>query len=138
MLVWAVIASIGLVAMFPDAYAQTTIDVNQTEPCFLNQTATASEVLQNCEPQRDYLEWVISPWEWVTGGWFTGIIIGSLIIGVYAHTGKALYGIVIGVILLPTSFFLFPPSFASFAIIIAFIAIGLLIAYIYVRNTKTN
>lgn len=120
-----------------EAYAQqTSINVNATTPCFLNSTAGVNS-LANCKADEDWLDWIVAPWDWITGGNFSGMIVALMIIGTYLKFGSAINAVVVGIIFLPISFFVFPVEFVSFAVILAFIAIGMLIAYIYVRQTKT-
>ena len=111
------------------------IDVNETTPCFLNETAGA-EVWINCGFTTDYLKAALLPWEWITGGWFSMILV-SLFIGItYIKYQKIIYPLAIGIIFLPISFVLFPAQFTSFAMILAIMGIGFLIAYIYIKQTK--
>lgn len=136
-LTWACVVFSFLLVPLPVAYAQEVITVNQTTPCFLSLNGSNyHELLDQCGADEDWLDWSLLGWEWITGGNLTALVIGSLILAVYLKWGKALYAIAIGIATMPFAFYLFPESFVSFAIIIAFAAIGMLIAYIYVRQTK--
>lgn len=117
------------------AFAQEIITVNQTTPCFLNYTAGA-DLWSNCGFDTDYLSASILPFEYVTGGLFSMIIVSVLIGAVYIKYQKAIYPILIGVMFLPMSFFLFPESFVIWAVLMAFLAMGILVWYIFVRQTK--
>jgi len=111
------------------------IQVNQTTPCFLNTTAGA-DMWRNCGITTDYLQTVLLPWEWITGGYFSFILV-SIFVGItYIKYHKIVYPILVGVIFLPLSYFVFPEQFLSFAILFAFIGAGLLVAYIFLRQTK--
>ena len=111
------------------------IQVNQTTPCFFNTTAGA-DMWRNCGITTDYLQTVLLPWEWITGGYFSFFLV-SIFVGItYIKYHKIVYPILVGVIFLPISFFVFPEQFLSFAILFAFIGGGLLVAYIFLRQTK--
>jgi len=111
------------------------IQVNETQPCFLNETAGA-EMWLNCGYRDDYLKAALLPFEWITGGWFSMILV-SIFIGItYIKYQKIIYPLIIGIIFLPVSFVLFPEQFVSFAMILAIVGIGFLIAYIYIKQTK--
>ncbi len=118
-----------------DAFAQTEINVTEAQPCFLNYTAGV-QMWKNCGFQEDYLGAVLAPFEWVTGGLFSMIIVAVLIIMTYIKYHTIIYPIIIGVVMFPVSFFLFPENFLSFGILLAFVGIGALIWYIIVRQTK--
>lgn len=117
------------------AFAQQSIIVNETTPCFLNYTAGA-QMLENCGFQDDYLEASLLPWEWVTGGNFSMVIAGVFVMFTYIKYHKAVYPIIIGTFMLPISFFVFPDSFLVFAVIMAFVTVGILIWYVFIRQTK--
>jgi len=121
--------------MIQFAYAQETITVNQTTPCFLNYTAGA-DLWMNCGFDTDYLAASVLPFEYVTGGLFSMIVVSVIIGAVYLKYQKAIYPILIGVMFLPMSFVLFPESFVIWAIIMAFLAMGILVWYVFVRQTK--
>src|SRR3970040_73277 len=92
------------------------INVNQTDPCFMNLTAGA-DMWENCGYGDDYLQAMLLPWEWITGGYFSMVLV-SLFVGVtYIKYHKAIYPILIGIIFIPVSFFLFPKQFIIIAII---------------------
>lgn len=119
----------------PSIFAQEVVDVNATAPCFLNYTAGV-QMWQNCGMGDDYLQTALLPWEWITGGNFSMIFAGLLVMFTYIKYHKAVYPILIGVMMLPISFFVFPDSFLSFSIIMTFVTIGILIWYVYVKQTK--
>lgn len=129
------VAIIGGNQLITPAYAQEVINVNNTQPCFLNYTAGA-EMWDNCGVQDDFLGAFISPFEWVTGGNFSMLLVGIFILFTYIKYHKAVYPLLIGVMFLPFSFFLFPETFITFALLMAGIAIAALIWYIFVKQTK--
>jgi len=117
------------------ANAQTIINITETTPCFLNYTATW-HILENCGANDDWLVWIVSGFEWVTGGNFSMIVVSVLIISIYVKYQEILYPIFIGLIYLPVAAVFFPAAFLSWAIIMAFVGIGVLIWWIYVRQTQ--
>jgi len=120
----------------PEVSAQTEIiTVNQTTPCFMNYTAGV-DMWENCGYGDDYLSAALLPWEWITGGNFSMLIVSIFITFTYIKYHKAVYPIMIGVMFLPISFFVFPDTFLSWSIIMAFVVIGILIWYVYIKQTK--
>jgi len=117
------------------AYGQVTVNVTESTPCFLNYTASYN-ILSNCNADGDFLGFFMEGWEWVTGGYFTMIIV-SLIIGtVYIKYREAIYAIYIGIVFLPISYMYFPDVFISWAVIMAFVGVGTLIWYALIRQTQ--
>lgn len=129
------IAVIGVLPLFDNAFAQTIIPVNNTTPCFLNYTA-GPDIWENCGMGEDYIRTALLPWEWVTGGHFSMMFAGVLIMFTYIKYHKAVYPILIGVFMLPISYFVFPESFLSWSILMAFVTVGILIWYVYIKQTK--
>lgn len=119
----------------PAAYAQQPINVTQTTPCFLNDTA-GYDMWENCGFGDDYLQAALLPWEWITGGNFSMIIAGIFVMFTYIKYHKAIYPIMIGVFMLPLSFVVFPDSFLSWAVVMSFVTIGILIWYVYIKQTN--
>ena len=131
-----VLFSMGVIPpILPEASAQEVITVNQTTPCFLNYTAGV-EMWENCGYSDDYLSAALLPWEWITGGNFSMIIVSIFVLFTYIKYHKVVYPIMIGVIFLPISYFAFPDSFLSFSIIMVGVALGILIWYTFVKQTK--
>ena len=114
---------------------QPPIVVNQTTPCFLNYTAGA-DMISQCGYTEDYLTAALLPWEWITGGHFSMLFAAILVMFTYLKYHKIVYPLLIGMTMLPLSFFLFPAQFLSFATIMAFVGIGVLIWYTYIKQTK--
>lgn len=126
---------LGFMSGVTPAFAQQSITVNETTPCFLNYTAGA-QMVENCGYTEDYLQAALLPWEWVTGGNFSMVIAGVFVMFTYIKYHKAVYPIIIGTFMLPISFFVFPDSFLVFAVIMAFVTVGILIWYVFIRQTK--
>ena len=117
------------------AYAQTVIDVGEAQPCFMNYTA-GSQMWKNCDFQGDPVGATMLGFEWVTGGLFSMIVVALIVIMVYIKYHTVIYPIAIGIIMLPTSYFLFPDIFLSFALIMAGVGIAALIYGIIVLRTR--
>jgi len=111
------------------------IEVPETEPCFMNFSAGA-KIWENCGMGEDYLEAALLGWEWVTGGYFSLIIVSLFIMISYIKYHKAVYPLLIGLIFLPFSFFLFPDVFLTFGFIMMIVTTTILIWYIYIKQTK--
>ena len=134
MIYWLLILAIVLSPI--PAYAQeVVIEVNQTTPCFLNYSA-GIDLWRNCGADEDYLDFALAPWEWITGGWFSMLIVSLLIMVTYIKYHKAAYPIMLGVMFLPVSFFLFPEVFISWAAILMAFAIAIFIWYGFIRQTR--
>ena len=114
-----------------------TIIVNSTSPCFFNETAYA-DMFQNCGGATDYLTMVLQGWNWVTGGWFSMILVSILVAFSYIKYHKAIYPIITGTLFLPLAYFLFPTQFLTIAFIFAGVGIGILIFYVYISQTNES
>ncbi len=113
-----------------------TIQVNATTPCFMNFTR-GHNIWQDCGASTDFLEFALLPFEWATGGNFSMILVSVMILVTYIKYHKIIYPIMIGVMFLPVSFFLFPDSFLSYAFILGIgLGAGVFIYYILTRQTK--
>lgn len=117
-----------LLPFFNEAFAQQTILVNETTPCFLNYTA-GIEMWSNCGMGEDWLSAALLPFEWITGGYFTMILVSIIILAVYLKYHKVIYTFGIGIVMLPISFQFFPSEFMGFAMIA--IALGLTSAIVW-------
>lgn len=90
-----------------------------------------------CGADTDYLNFVLLPWEYITGGNFSMVLVSVMTLFSYIKYHKIVYPIVIGSLFLPVSFFLFPDSFLSWAFIMAFGGgVAILIWYVLTRQTK--
>lgn len=121
--------------MVQPVFAQTTITINDTQPCFLNQTA-GLDVWNNCGYDEDFLTAIFLPWEWITGGYFSMMIVSLIILMVYMKYHKMVYCIVIGIIFLPISFQFFPGVFLGWAMVLIVLAIAGYIYYMLTRQTE--
>lgn len=120
---------------FQVANADTTITVNETTPCFLNQTASY-HLLQNCDAKGDFIKFALLPFEWVTGGYFSLILVSVFILFTYLKYHKVIYPIMIGIFFIPVSYALFPETWVNMALIL--VTLGLLIGLfkIFFKQTK--
>jgi hypothetical protein len=121
--------------LFLMAISLQVIQVNETAPCFLNYSA-GLDMLRNCGLGNDYLETSLLGWEWITGGYFSMILVGLFTMISYVKYHKAIYPLTIGTLFLPISYFLFPSQFINFAILFAGVTIGLLVLYVLIKQTK--
>lgn len=112
-----------------------TIIVNETVPCFLNYSA-GPDMLENCGYGEDFLQAALLPWMYITGGYFSMFFASVMILFTYIKYHKAVYPLIIGIAMLPTSWFLFPDQFITFAFLLAGALFGILIWYIYIKQTK--
>lgn len=111
------------------------INVNQTDICFLNFSAGA-EMWRNCGITTDYLQTALLPWEWITGGNFSLVLVSVFVTISYIKYHKVIYPILVGLLFIPVSFYVFPDQFLSFAIVAGGVGIGLLVAYVIYKQTK--
>lgn len=93
---------------------------------------------QQCGVGTDYLKAFLLPWDWATGGNFSMILVSVFILMSYIKYQKVVYPVIIGVIFLPLSYAFFPVPFINFGIIMAFVGVGLLVAYIFYNQTNEN
>jgi hypothetical protein len=121
--------------IFDNAFAQTTIEVGESTPCFMNYTAS-TEMWSNCGMETDPLGAVTLPFEWVTGGYFSLLVVGLIMLIVYIKYQTAIYPVAIGTIMLPTSYFLIPNQFFSFLILMIAVVIAAGIYYGFVAGNK--
>lgn len=111
------------------------IQVNQTTPCFLNDTAGA-DIWRNCGFGTDYIAGALIGFEWITGGYFSMILVGLLVGITYIKYQKVIYPLIIGMVFLPISYFLFPDTWLNYAFLFGIFGLGALLYYIIVRKTK--
>lgn len=121
--------------IFDNAFAQTSIDVGESTPCFMNYTAS-TEMWSNCGMETDPLGAVTLPFEWITGGYFSLIVIGLIMLVVYIKYQTAIYPVAIGTVMLPTSYFLIPNAFFSFLILMIAIVVAAGIYYGFVAGNR--
>ena len=134
---WYVLLAIAILPLFiNNAFAQTEVNVTSTTPCFLNYTTTGVDMLENCGWDSDYMAAFVLPFEWVTGGLFSMIIVIILIFMTWFKYHTPLYPLTIGLIMLPTSWYLFPDAFVSFAFLMAAVTVGAVVWFIFVQKTR--
>ena len=129
---------LAILAVLPGIveYAQAqTINVNQTTPCFLNYTSGVN-IWEECGMDEDYLQGALIGWEWISGGYFSLVIVSLFVMMTYIKYHKVVYPIMIGVLFMPVSFFLFPDVFLTFALIMSGVAVAILLWYIFAKQTK--
>lgn len=112
-----------------------TIQVNNTTPCFYNYTA-GPEIWQQCGIEQDWLQTIALPFEYATGGYFSMLVIALICIMTYQKYKKAIYPLMIGTVMLPASFALFPTPFLNFGFIFGAVALIMLIAFIFLKQTR--
>jgi len=117
------------------AFAQTEINITSTEPCFLNYTA-GIDMWTNCGFEDDFIAATLLPFEWVTGGIFSMIIVLLIILMTYIKYRTIIYPIAIGIIFMPISYFQFPDVFLSFALVMTGIGVAAMIYTAFVIRTK--
>lgn len=133
---WLLLAvPLFILALLPQAYAQEAITVNQTEPCFLNYTA-GLDMLENCGYGEDYLQAAVSPWQWISGGHFSMILVSVFCLMTYIKYHKAVYPMLIGIMFLPISYFVFPDEFLTYGFLMTGALIAILVWYVFVKQTK--
>jgi len=120
----------------PSAFAQTSINVTASQPCFLNYTANGLDMMKNCGLDDDYLRATTVGFDWVTGGLWPLIIVTILIVMTYIKYQNGIYPLAIGIVFLPIAGAYFPAQFVSFGIVIgALIGVGALVTMFIKRTT---
>ena len=135
---WYLILAILAVSFVSnEAYAQNTVTIigdDELTPCFLDMDAGAS-MWENCGADEDYLDFALMPFEYITGGYFSMIIVTIFIIMAYIKYHNVLYPILIGLLFIPISYTFFPEVFLTYALTLVAIAFsGLLIKMIVWRT----
>lgn len=132
---------LGLLAVSPllvgSAQAQVipVINVNASDICFFNYTA-GWRVWQQCGADDDFLEWTILPWEWISGGYLSLVLVSIIALFTYIKYHKIAYPILTGMMLLPVSYFMFPEIFLVVAFIMAGIGMAAFVFYAFLKQTK--
>ena len=91
---------------------------------------------QNCGFGTDYIKASLGPWQWITGGYFSMIIVSILIGAVYLKYHKAVYALLIGSVFIPISYGLFPEVFLAWVIVMAGALIGIIAWWVYISQTQ--
>lgn len=136
---WYIILAILAVSFVSnEAYAQSTVTIigdESLQPCFMNMTAGAS-MWSNCGANEDYLDFALMPFEYITGGYFSMIIVTIFIIMAYIKYHNVLYPILIGLLFLPISYTFFPDTFLVYAVTLVAVAFTGLIATMVIWRTR--
>jgi hypothetical protein len=136
---WYLILAILAVSFVSnEAYAQNTVTIigdESTQPCFLNMTAGAS-MWSNCGADEDYLDFALMPFEYITGGYFSMIIVTIFVIMAYIKYHNVLYPILVGLLFIPISYTFFPEVFLTYALILVAIAFTGLFARMVIWRTR--
>jgi hypothetical protein len=136
---YILLAVIAVSFVSNEAYAQSTVtiigDDPNLQPCFMNMTAGA-QMWKNCGASDDYLDFALAPFEYITGGYFSMILVTIFIIMSYIKYHTVLYPMLIGLLFLPVSFTLFPDTFLTYAITLFAVGTGGLLAWILIWRTK--
>ena len=132
--IYSLIVLGAIIIFVQPAYAQT-INVTQTEPCFLNYTA-GYQILDNCGFDEDYLEASVLGFDYVTGGYFSMILAGVIIVAVYIKYHEPMYAIIAGMAFVPVTLFLFPEVFLNFVAVMLVIAAAAGIFYLIKQVTS--
>lgn len=130
---YLLLALVGL--SFVQSASAQSITVNSTTYCWQNYTAYG-EMWRNCGVTTDWLQTIILPWQYATGGYLSMFIAAILILFTYIRYHKVVYPLLIGTVLLPLSFALFPNQFLNFAFIVGALSLGLLLIHIILKATK--
>ena len=129
-----IVSSFGI----SEAYAQNTVTItgdDELTPCFLNMTAGAS-MWSNCGADDDYLDFALMPFEYITGGYFSMIIVTIFIIMAYIKYHNVLYPILIGLLFIPISYTFFPETFLTYALTLVAVAFAGLLVKMIVWRTR--
>ena len=137
LLILFAISMVSAPLLIDQVSAQTVIEVDDAEPCFMNYTAGV-QMWENCNFQGDPIGAALLGFEWVTGGLFSMIVVALIVIMVYIKYHTVLYPIAIGIVMLPTSYFLFPDMFLSYAFIMLSLGVGGGIYALYIIATNRN
>ena len=127
--------SLVIISFVQDSFAQTVITVNETQPCFMNFTA-GFDMWRQCGADEDFLNFALLPFEWITGGFFSMILVSVIILMIYLKYHQAIYCIVIGIIFLPISFQYFPEVFLGWSMLLASMIVASVVIYVIKRQTE--
>lgn len=137
LVIFAIAASPFLMgSVTQEAYAQSTLNVTETTPCFLNYTATGLDMMQNCGLGDDYLRATTLGFDWVSGGLWPIIVVTILIVMTYVKYQNGIYPLAIGIVFLPIAGAFFPDEFLSYAMIIGAVIAAGTIFIMFVKRTK--
>ena len=136
---WYIILAILAVSFVSnEVYAQSTVTITGDEslqPCFMNMTAGA-QLWDNCGANEDYLDFALMPFEYITGGYFSMIIVTIFVIMAYIKYHNVLYPMLIGLMFLPISYTFFPDVFLVYAVALFAVGGGSALVYVVLWRTR--
>lgn len=138
MYLYILLAILAISFVSNEAYAQNTVTIigdESLEPCFMNMTAGA-QMWKNCGADDDYLDFALAPFEYITGGYFSMMLVTIFIIMSYIKYHTVLYPMLIGLLFLPVSYTFFPDTFLVYAIALFAVGGTGLLAMIIIWRTK--
>jgi len=124
---WYWLSLLMFVSLIPSAFAQT-IEVNQTSRCFEDYD-NYTNIFRNCGFEDDWLRASLLGFEWVTGGYFSFLIVAVLVIAVYLKYHKWIYPLMIGIAFIPYAWFVIPDVVVNYIFILLIVAGGGVIVY---------
>ena len=138
MYLYLLLAVLAISFVSNEAYAQNTVSIigdESLEPCFMNMTA-GSQMWKNCNASDDYLDFALAPFEYITGGYFSMILVTIFVIMSYIKYHTVLYPMLIGLLFLPISYTFFPDTFLVYAVTLVSVAFIGLIATMIIWRTR--
>lgn len=90
---------------------------------------------ENCGADEDFLTFALLPFEWITGGYFSALLVSVIILAVYLKYHQAIYCLVIGIMFLPVSFQFFPDAFLGASMILIVLILASIVYYALKRQT---
>ena len=138
MYLYVLLAILAISFVSNEAYAQNTVAIigdESLEPCFMNMTAGA-QMWKNCNADEDYLDFALAPFEYITGGYFSMIIVTIFVIMSYIQYHTVVYPILIGIMFIPISYTFFPDVFVNYALILVSVAFTGLVAKMIIWRTR--
>ena len=91
---------------------------------------------ERCGASTDYLTFILLPWQYITGGYFSMVLVSLLVGFTYIKYHKAIYPIMIGIAFLPISVYLFPAQFLNIAFVIVGLIAGVFVIHMLTKQTK--
>jgi len=91
---------------------------------------------QRCGAPDDFLKFILLPWEYITGGYFSMVLVSVFITFSYIKYHKAIYPLMIGIAFLPISYQLFPGQFLNIGFVVVGLMAGIFVIHILIRRTK--
>ena len=130
---WYIILAILAISFVSnEAYAQSSVTIigdETLQPCFMNMTAGA-QMWDNCGANEDYLDFALMPFEYITGGYFSMILVTIFVIMSYIKYQTVLYPMLIGLLFLPISYTFFPDVFLTYALALFAVGVGGTLTYL--------